>query len=175
MEDLIIHVFKAAVSHCKESLTFFERELKIPTKPFPRYSSKILKEKWGSSFEQLQSNEEFSPFWITDFKREFYDKEDPSHSGTYINYDLLYPEGFNEGLSGGEREFEYAQIKKRITEDGLDPAKFKDYLDYARNGKLSRSAGGGLGLERLLRYIIKAPHISEVRLFPRVPGKKLIF
>ncbi len=173
MEDLIIQIFTEINAKCKESLAFFDRELLIPRKPFPLYSSTSLKKQLGADFEQEQSNREEHPFWITNFKREFYDKENPELQGTYINYDLMFPEGFNEALSGGEREFEYSQLLKRISEDGLDLTKFHSYLEYAKRRKIGPSAGGGLGLERLLRYVVKASHIGEVGLFPRVPGKKV--
>ena len=47
------------------------------------------------------------PFWVICHKREFYDKEDPERPGHYLNYDLIWPEGFGEALSG-----EYLKIAK---------------------------------------------------------------
>ncbi|MHA2353308.1 MAG: amino acid--tRNA ligase-related protein, partial [Candidatus Thorarchaeota archaeon] len=35
------------------------------------------------------------------------------------------------------------------------------------------SAGGGLGIERLIRFLTKRPHIREITLFPKVPGEAI--
>lgn len=116
-----------------------------------------------------------APFWITDHKREFYDKEDPDNRGHYLNYDLYYPEGYMEALSGGEREYEYDQIVRRMKEVGMDLSEYSDYLDVAKKGKLRPSAGGGFGVERLLRFLTRSKHIRVVQLFPRIPGEPVIF
>jgi asparaginyl-tRNA synthetase len=49
------------------------------------------------------------PLWLLDFpkeNREFYDREYPEQPGILKDMDLIYPEGYGEALSGGEREFE---------------------------------------------------------------------
>ena len=116
-----------------------------------------------------------TPFWITDHKREFYDKEDPENRGHYLNYDLYYPYGYMEALSGGEREHEYDQIVRRMEEVGMDLNEYSDYLEVAKKGELRPSAGAGFGVERLLRFLTRSKHIREVQLFPRIPGEKVIF
>jgi len=35
---------------------------------------------------------------------------------------------------------------------------------------LRPSAGAGIGVERLVRYMVGAKHIAEVQPFPRIPG-----
>ena len=55
------------------------------------------------------------PFWIIDIpvnEREFYDREDPDNEGYLMDMDLIYPEGFGEAISGGEREFEIENIHR---------------------------------------------------------------
>lgn len=73
---------------------------------------------------------------------------------------------------GGEREWEYEKILRKIKEaGGLSEESFRPYLEVARAGMLKPSAGGaGIGIERLVRYIVGAKHIAEVQPFPRVPG-----
>jgi len=115
------------------------------------------------------------PFWISDHKREFYDKEDPENRGHYLNYDLYYPEGYMEALSGGEREYEYDQIVRRMEEVGMDLSEYSNYLEVAKEGKLRPSAGGGFGVERMLRFLTRSEHVRDVQLFPRIPGEKVIF
>ncbi|MHA1966748.1 MAG: amino acid--tRNA ligase-related protein [Candidatus Hodarchaeales archaeon] len=35
--------------------------------------------------------------------------------------------------------------------------------------------GGGLGIERLIRFLTKRKQIKEVTLFPKLPGEKVEF
>lgn len=66
--------------------------------------------------------------------------------------DLIYPEGYGEALSGGEREYEYERIIKRIAEKNLDINDYAPYLEIARRG-FYPSAGFGIGIERLIRFV----------------------
>jgi len=83
--------------------------------------------------------------------------------------DLVYPEGFGEALSGGEREVEYDLILDRLARDGLSRESFSLYLDYAERG-LPRCAGFGIGIERLTRYVCGLDRIEDARLFAKLPG-----
>jgi asparaginyl-tRNA synthetase len=42
-------------------------------------------------------------------------------------------------------------------------------------GLLKPSAGGGIGVERLLRFLTGKRHIRDVQLFPRIPGEEVVF
>ena len=176
VEDLIIHIIKKVKEECKEELKFLNRELKVPPKPFKIYKYSEVLEKFGS--DDVLSSKEKDPFWIIDIKREFYDKEDENNPGHFLNYDLILPEGYGEVLSGGEREHKYERIVRRMKElekEGRDYSSFKDYLEVAKMGLLKPSAGAGIGVERLLRFLCGKKHIKEVQLFPRIPGEEVIF
>ena len=115
-----------------------------------------------------------TPFFVTCLKREFYDKLDRSRDGEhYLNYDLIYPEGYGEGLSGAERESEYEDILSRLRSDKLEE-QYLDFIEMAKEGKTSASAGGGIGVERLVRFLTGMPHIGDVQLFKRIPGEPVI-
>ena len=165
IEGLIISVVTRVKEKCEKELESLGVSLRIPTRPFKIFSSEELKKKYGENFEKEISSQEIDPFWITDYHREFYDKENPDRPGHYLNYDLVYPEGFGEALSGGERDFEYEILLRKIKERHQNPEIFKFYLDKAKDGKLVASAGGGLGVERLVRFLTKIPHIREVSPF----------
>jgi len=87
--------------------------------------------------------------------------------------DLLYPEGYGEALSGGEREYRYNHITQIILRKGQKLSQFKEYLTLAKKG-LPPSAGFGIGLERLTRYICGLKRIEEAALFPKIPGEYCI-
>lgn len=174
LEDLLIEVISTVVSERKEELERLGRELQVPSKPFTVYTSHQLQGKYGEEWENRASLDHKSPFWITCFRREFYDREDPENPGHFRNYDLVYPEGYGEGVSGGEREWEYKRILARIEKDGLNPKDFEPYLQVAETGLLSPSAGAGIGVERLVRFLVGAKHIGDIQPFRRVPGEEVI-
>jgi len=174
VEDLLIEVISRVISERKEELEKLGRKLTIPSKPFKKYTSHELIDKYGEDWEYIASIKHKEPFWVTCFKREFYDKEDPENPGHYRNYDLIYPEGYCEALSGGEREWKYDKIIARITKDELNPEDYKEYLEVAKAGLLSPSAGAGIGIERLVRFLTGANHVGDVQPFRRVPGEPVI-
>jgi len=175
VEDLLIHILWKVNHLNREDLESLNRDLRMPRKPFDIYTSHELIETYGEDWEDKASQDHREPFWVICHKREFYDKEDENNPGHYKNYDLIYPEGFGEALSGGEREYQYERLVKRMKDDGLNLNLYREYLLIAKEGLLIPSAGGGLGIERLIRFITGAKHIGDIRLFRRVPGEDVIF
>ncbi|MEO0293311.1 MAG: asparagine synthetase A [candidate division WOR-3 bacterium] len=172
-ENLFTHVFTEVKKNCSKQLEFFGRDLKIPKTPYKRITFTEAMDKYGKDFEMVLSKKMEEPFWLIDipvWKREFYDKEDPERPGILLDMDIIYPEGYGEGLSGGMRENEYDKIKERIIRQGLNPDDFKLYLELAKLG-LPPSGGFGIGIERLTRYICGLPHIKDATLFPKIPGE----
>jgi asparaginyl-tRNA synthetase len=141
--------------------------------PFPRYTTHELEEKYGADWEIAASKDHKTPFWALCHKREFYDMEDPAEPGHFRNYDLIYPEGFGEALSGAEREHDIGIIQKKIGSDFGRAHRFAPYLEIAKDG-LVPSAGGGFGVERLVRFVCGAKHVGDVQHFRRVPGEPVI-
>lgn len=162
IEELIVGLFRELRGPVWET---FERELPRVKRPFRRFTLEEVIEEFGGEDEASRELEE--PFWITDIPREFYDRE---VDGRWRNYDLYLPEGYGEVSSGGEREWEYEKILGKLRGAGLSEEAFKPYLEVAKAGFLKPSAGAGIGVERLVRYIVGAGHIAEVQPFPRVPG-----
>ncbi|ASI98232.1 asparagine synthetase A [Thermococcus celer] len=144
------------------------REVPKVRPPFKRFTLEEIRGEFGDEEEASRAMEE--PFWITDIEREFYDREDPERPGHFRNYDLYLPEGYGEVSSGGEREWEYGVIVRKMRRAGISLEAFRPYLEVARAGLLKPSAGAGIGVERLVRYMVGAKHIAEVQPFPRVPG-----
>ncbi|MHA1637744.1 MAG: asparagine synthetase A [Candidatus Thorarchaeota archaeon] len=173
IEDMMVYVFTQVKERCVKALEKLGVEIKIPRRPFRIYSSRELHDEFGPDFESQISQREDNLFWITDFDREFYDKEDPALKGHYVNYDLFYPDGYQEALSGGERDYEFEILIRKMGERDQVPEAFASYLDYAKDGLLGPSAGGGLGIERLIRFLTKRTHIREVTLFPKVPDEPI--
>ncbi len=171
-EELFVHILTRVKADFAAELKFFRRDLKIPSIPFRRITYSEAVESYGLDYDNKLSVSIDEPLWLLDFpeeNREFYDRENPDRPGILIDMDLIYPEGYGEALSGGEREFEYEKIKRRIMRKGIDFKSYEIYLLFAQKGLLP-SAGFGIGIERLTRYICGIQQIAETRMFAKLPG-----
>jgi len=175
-EDMLITLLSSIKKECSHQLHTLKRTLTVPSKPFKTITYKQAYETYGPDFEEKISQSHKEPVWLIDIPltcREFYDKEDPDQPGILRDMDLIYPEGYGEAISGGEREHEYDRITTRIQQKGQTLEQFKDYLQLARQG-LPPSAGFGIGIERLTRFICGLSSIEEASLFPKIPGRLCI-
>lgn len=122
--------------------------------------------------EEHLSGQAARPFFIIDYpkgSRGFYDKEDQTRPSTLMSFDLIAPESCGEICSGGERESDYARIVTRMRETGENPAKYRWYLDIVRQG-IPGSAGFGIGLERLTRWVAGLESVWQANAYPKLPG-----
>jgi len=140
---------------------------KIET-PLDVYDRAELLKKYGDSWENKIISSSSKPVWITNIPREFYDFED-FESGYWDNYDLMLP-GYGEILSGSRREWEYHKIVKKMDRDGIKRENYRLLLKLAKEGRLKPSAGAGMGIERLVQWLVGAKHVGEVQPFPKIPG-----
>ncbi|MFP3951774.1 MAG: asparagine--tRNA ligase [Candidatus Bathyarchaeia archaeon] len=150
--------------------------------PFPRISYdeavEIVQDQgiemlWGDDFGYSQEaplTEEFdTPFWVVGYPRgikPFYHMPDPDKPEVTLSADLLAPEGYGEIIGGGQRIHDYEQLIDRIHEDGLDPKDYSWYIDLRKWGTVPHS-GFGLGIERVLMWMLKLDHIRDTIPFPR--------
>jgi len=184
-ERMLRYVCARVRDRCGEELEFLGRDLRVPAVPFKRLSYReavdLLR---GEGFDidygveiPWDAEEHLSamfddPFFVYDYPktaRGFYDREDPERKGILRDFDLLYPEGFGEAISGGEREYEYERVLERMRRTGEDPRAYGWYLEMLKEG-IVPSAGFGIGIERLTRYLCGVPKIWEAVPFPKVPG-----
>jgi asparaginyl-tRNA synthetase len=142
--------------------------LRTPRVPFKVYDQAELEEAYGKDWEPRILSEIENPVWVTNIPREFYDFEDPD-GGKWDNYDLYLPR-YGEVLSGARREFEYDKITGKMDRDNVRRENYKLLLNLAKEGRLRPSAGAGIGIERLVSWIVEAKHIGEAQVFPKMPG-----
>ncbi len=175
-ESMITGVIAEVKNKNGQDLTDLKRIINQPEKPFVKVRYEDALSQYGKNFEEVLSAKMRDPFWIIDIpvnEREFYDREYPGNEGYLMDMDLIYPEGFGEAISGGEREFEIEKILQRVALKGQNPDQFKWFIETASGGLLP-SAGFGIGIERLVRYLCGFPTIDMVTPFPKVPGKRSI-
>lgn len=185
VEKLLTATAKRVKDSCKDELKVLGRELTPPDGRFKVYTYDQMldmAEAEGVTFkhgeelpweaEAAVSMKEKHPFWIIDYpvgSRGFYYIEDEQRPGVLRTMDLIYPEGFGEAGSGGEREYRYEIVRKKMVEGGDDPSKYKWYMDMLEEG-LKPSCGIGLGVERLTRYLTGQHSIVDCTPFPKLPG-----
>ncbi|MEM4486475.1 MAG: asparagine synthetase A [Zestosphaera sp.] len=122
--------------------------------------------------EEALSMEMNKPFWLIKFPsscRGFYYMPDDSEAGYNRDFNLILPGGFGELIDGGEREYRYDHILRRLKDLGEDIGKYSWFLEAVRTG-ITPSAGFGLGVERYTRYLLKLRYVWEAAPFPKPPG-----
>jgi asparaginyl-tRNA synthetase len=132
---------------------------------------------WGDDLgidsERALTLERTNPIFIVGFPikvKPFYVKQDPSDKEISLSADLLLPKGFGEVSSGGIREDDLESIKARIKHEGLDLESYSWYLDLRKYGSVPHG-GFGIGIERLVRWIVNFDDIKECVLFPRTMSR----
>lgn len=97
-------------------------------------------------------------------KRPFYTHPQPNDPRWSNSFDLLF-RGL-EIVTGGQRLHRYDDYLLALTQRGIDPAPFAGYLEAFRYG-MPPHGGFALGVERLVRQLVRAQNVRDVTLFPR--------
>ena len=170
VETIASRLIESLKTNMKDDLSFLREDdgLKTPRTPFKVYDMAELEANLGTGWELQIPYETEDPIWVTNIPREFYDFEDLD-SGKWDNYDLYLPR-YGEVLSGARREFEYDKMTRKMERDGIRKENYKLLLKLAKEGRLKPSAGAGIGIERLVSWIVGAKHIGETQVFPKTPG-----
>jgi asparaginyl-tRNA synthetase len=101
--------------------------------------------------------------------KSFYMGLDPNDPTRVLGLDIECP-GVGEVVGSGVREYDYDRLSQRLLESGLNPDDYKEYLDLRKYGGSGRSSGMGLGVDRMLTWILGLHSIRECVSFPRFPG-----
>lgn len=128
---------------------------------------------FGGSDETVLTRLFNTPIMVYNWPHEvkaFYMKRDEQDPRWAKGVDVLAPEGYGEIVGGGERETQLDLLIEKIHEHELPMAAFEWYLDLRRFGSVPH-AGFGLGLERLVAWTCKLPHVRETIPFPRMYGR----
>jgi len=184
-EKLILYVIKQLLKENKKELEILQRDPKALVRvkaPFAKitYKEAIKKlQKMGIKIKEgddIGADEEAAltksrkqPLFITHFPaglKAFYMEPDPKNSKVTLSADLLAPEGYGEIIGSSQRIFDLKVLKKKLREFKLPREAFEWYMDLRRYGSVPRG-GFGLGLERLIAWLIGIHHVRETIPFPR--------
>ena len=184
-EQMIEYIVQEVVKNNTEELNALGRDvefLKRIKAPFRRirYADLIkMTESWGLGMkygDDLGADEERAimvhfdqPIFVTHYPsklKTFYHMPDPDNPDEILCHDMLAPEGYGEIVGGGERISDLNLLEKRMEDYGLNKDNYYWYLDLRRYGSVPHS-GFGLGLDRLVLWILHLDNIKEAIPYPR--------
>jgi asparaginyl-tRNA synthetase len=183
-EGLLTHICKRTVEDCKNEFAGLGadmQKLQSVKPPFPkitykeaigRLNSKDFKVKWGIDLgyeeEKALADDFGKPFFIYDYPAEikaFYCKTYRDKPDIVMSTDMLVPR-IGEISTGGAREDDKEKLVSRLKELGLDEKDYDWYIDLRRYGTVPH-VGFGMGLERLLTWMLDLENIIDAIPFPR--------
>jgi asparaginyl-tRNA synthetase len=107
------------------------------------------------------------PVFVTNYPREikaFYMKNNPDGK-TVACFDLLFSM-VGELIGGSEREDNHKILESKMSEKKMYDDESKSYLDLRKFGH-GKTAGFGLGYERLLMFVTGTKNIKDTIAYPR--------
>ena len=183
-EELMTYISHQTVDKCKLELEELEAnvsKLVAVKTPFPKMTYteavEVLRKKgckllWGEDFgyedEKTLADEFGKPFFVYDYPaaiKAFYCKTQPSRPEVALSVDMLVPR-IGEVSTGGVREDDKTVLIKRIHDMGLNEKDYDWYLDLRRYGTVPH-VGFGMGLERLLAWMLDLENVIDAIPFPR--------
>jgi asparaginyl-tRNA synthetase len=183
-EELMTYVCRRTAEKCKKEFAELGADVsKVASvrAPFPRitYTEALerLKEanpklKWGDDLgyddEKALAEQFGKPFFVYDYPtaiKAFYCKTHRDQPEVAMSADMLVPR-IGEISTGGAREDDKEQLMKRINKMGMKCEDYDWYVDLRRYGTVLH-VGFGLGLERLLTWMLDLDNIIDAIPFPR--------
>jgi asparaginyl-tRNA synthetase len=183
-EKLVSYVCLQTAEQCNKELGTLKvdiEKLKKIKPPFPRITyteaieklqQKGFRIRWGQDLgydeEKALAEDIAQPFFIYDYPKEikaFYCKLYRDNPKIAMSADLLVPK-VGEITTGGAREDDKEVLIKRLKEFNLKEEDYKWYIDLRAYGTVPH-AGFGLGVERLLLWMLELENIVDTIPFPR--------
>ncbi|MGD8565721.1 MAG: asparagine--tRNA ligase [Candidatus Bathyarchaeota archaeon] len=183
-EDLVSYICKKTVDNCQRELTSLKvdtSKLTAVNPPLPRITyteavemleAKDSKIKWGEDFgfedEKILADNFEGPVFVYAYPtkiKAFYCKTYKDNPDLAMSVDMLVPR-IGELSTGGAREDSKAELLKRLKHFGLSVKDYDWYIDLRRYGTVPH-VGFGLGVERLLTWMLELENIVDSIPFPR--------
>ncbi len=183
-EDLVGYVFQKVAKQCRkelDSLKVEAKKLAAVKPPFSRitYDEAIdrlhrrkFKIKWGEDFgfdeERALAKEFGNPLFVYAYPKEikaFYCKMYKDNPELVMSVDLIVPK-IGELATGGSRIDDKDELLNRLGEFGLKEEDYDWYIDLRRYGTTPH-VGFGLGVERLLAWMLDLENVMDTIPFPR--------
>jgi len=181
-EEVIRNIFNVNNKTDRQDKDAFLDQPKLATPKFPidRLTYEHCLEELVKEGEKLEFGDDLSDallrklgeihkgfYFITDWPlklKPFYIHEKGDNLKLSQSFDLQF--GYLELISGGQRQHNPEKLRKRLIEQGLNPANFESHLKVFGWGMPPHS-GWGLGFDRLMMVLTQSDNIREAVLYPR--------
>jgi len=183
-EELLTYICHRTAEICKPELVELGADISKLTAvktPFLRITytdaieklrAKGLKIEWGDDMgyeeEKTLAEDYGKPFFVFDYPKQikaFYCKTHRDNPDLAMSTDILVPR-IGEISTGGAREDDKQKLTDRLLEMGLKEKDYDWYIDLRRYGTVPH-VGFGMGLERVLTWILDLENIIDAIPFPR--------
>jgi asparaginyl-tRNA synthetase len=183
-EELLTYICHRTAETCKPALVELGADISKLTavkSPFPRITyteaveklrAKGLKIEWGDDMgyeeEKTLAEDYGKPFFVFDYPKQikaFYCKTHRDNPDLAMSTDILVPR-IGEISTGGAREDDKQKLTDRLLEMGLKEKDYDWYIDLRRYGTVPH-VGFGMGLERVLIWMLDLENIIDAIPFPR--------
>jgi len=185
-EDLVLFILDRVLTRRRADLDVLERDrtpLEKIKKPFIRLTYEKAVEQLRARGSAFKAGEDFgapeeallseiydTPVCVTHFPaaiKAFYMQPAPDRPDLVLGVDFLASEGYGEIIGGGQRIHDPELLEQRFQEHNLPREAYAWYADLRRYGSVPH-AGFGMGVERMVSWLCRAPHIRETIPFPRL-------
>lgn len=183
-EQLVSYVCQNTAKKCVkelEALGLDPKELLKIKAPFPkitydeameRLSKKGFKIQWGEDFgfneERALTEETAGPLFVYAYPKKikaFYVKAYPDKPELVMSADLIVPR-IGELTTGGARVDDKDELIQNLKAFDLRPEDYEWYVDLRRYGTVPHT-GFGMGVERLLAWMLNLESVMDTIPFPR--------
>lgn len=188
-EAVLARVAREVAARNEAELAYLGRDveyLRGVQPPFPRMTYDEALERlqgqgveieWGKDLRTLEERalgEMFElPLIVTHYPKEtqaFYKRTDPEDPDLVLAFDFIAPGRGGELIGGSEREPDLETLKANLVRTGEDPKPYDWYLDSRRYGSVPH-AGFGMGVDRVVQWVLDLEHIRDTIPFPRTPTR----
>jgi len=183
-EQLVSYVCESTAKKCRkelEALGLDPKELWKVRAPFPkityteaieRLHKKGFKMPWGEDFgfneERALAQDLGGPLFVYAYPKKikaFYVKAYPDKPELVMSADLIVPR-IGELTTGGARVDDKEELLQNVKAFGLRPEDYEWYIDLRRYGTVPHT-GMGMGVERLLAWMLNLESVMDTIPFPR--------
>ncbi len=191
VEDILGYITRECRQRCQDMLTVLGTNLCLDglRSPFPRitYEEAVaylkgmgVDAEFGKALstadEEKLSGYFKSPFWIVGIPRAvepFPYVIDPNDTRVTMVADLIASNGCGELLGVAEKIYDPSMLDERLREKGkLGEPRYQFVRDVHAAGCVPHIAFG-MGLERLIRWLLNIPHVRDAIPFPRVVRRQV--
>ncbi len=130
----------------------------------------------GSAEEEELSKDINGPFWITGIPcavEPFPYVIDPADPRITRVADLIAPHGYGELLGTAEKIYKLDMLEERMRSKGKhDDPRYEFVRDIHKVGCVPHAAFG-MGVERMIRWLLDIPHVRDAIAFPRIFRRRI--